>query len=51
MRIPVRPEEALRDIQASPVRMFENATNLETAISNRTPSIFAGYHTYPRNTK
>lgn len=47
-RLPINLEGALRDIQPSPVRMFENATDLNSAIENRTPNVFAAYTTFPR---
>lgn len=45
--LPLNIEEALKDIQASPARMFTNPTQLEAAISERTPNVFANYPTYP----
>jgi hypothetical protein len=45
-RLPIRIEKALRDIQPSPVRMFENATDLNASIDNRTADIFEGFMTY-----
>lgn len=48
-RLPLNLDEALRDIQPSPPRMFTNPTDLQTSIVERTPDIFANYRTYPRN--
>jgi hypothetical protein len=48
-RLPLRLDEALKDIQPSPPRMFTNPTDLNTAIDEKTPDIFANYPTYPRN--
>lgn len=47
-KLPINLEVALRDIQPSPVRMFENPTDLNSAIENRTPNVFAAYTTFPR---
>lgn len=48
-KLPINLDHALRDIQPSPVRMYENATDLNSAIANRTPNIFAAYDTLPRD--
>jgi len=48
-KLPIRLEDALRDIQPSPPRMFVNATDLNSAIDEKTPNVFANYATYPRN--
>lgn len=48
-KLPIRHTELLRDIQPSPARMFENATDLNSAIANRTPNIFAAYETLPKD--
>jgi hypothetical protein len=48
-RLPLRLDEALKDIQPSPPRMFTNPTDLISAIDEKTPDIFANYPTYPRN--
>jgi hypothetical protein len=47
-KLPINLTEALRDLQASPVRPFENATTLETAVESRVPNLFAAYLTYPK---
>lgn len=49
--LPIRLTEALRDIQPSPVRMFENPTDMNSAIENRTPNVFAAYTTRPKVTE
>lgn len=46
-KLPINLDRALRDIQPSPVRMFENATSVESAIENRTSDVFGGFMTYP----
>ncbi len=46
-RLPIKLDKALRDVQPSPVRMFDNATDRNSAIEARTPDIFAGYMGYP----
>lgn len=46
-KLPIKLDHALRDIQPSPARMYENATDLNSALSNRTPNIFAAYTTLP----
>lgn len=45
-RLPIKIEKALRDIQPSPVRMFENATDVNASIDNRLDHVFDGYMTY-----
>lgn len=47
MRLPLKLHEPLKDIQVSPGRMFTNPQNLDNAIDEKTPNIFAGYPTYP----
>lgn len=47
--LPLIPDEALKDIQPSPPRMFTNPTDLNAAIDEKTPNIFANYLTYPSN--
>lgn len=46
-KIPVNIKVPLRDIQASPGRMFTNPQNLDNAIEELTPNIFANYPTIP----
>lgn len=48
-KLPVNVDEALRDIQPSPGRMFTLPTDVNSAIEERTPNVFANYATYPRN--
>jgi len=48
-RIPIKIEQALKDIQASPPRMFTNPTDLMDSIDEMSPDIFANYPTYPRD--
>ena len=48
-RLPVNLNEALKDIQPSPPKMFTNPTDLNSYIDERIPHIFANYPTYPRN--
>lgn len=45
-KIPINVDRALRDIQSTPVRLFENAQDLNTAIENRTSDAFQTYMTY-----
>jgi hypothetical protein len=47
-KLPINLEVALRDIQPSPTRLFENPADLNSAIANRTPNVFAAYETLPR---
>lgn len=47
-RLPINLDEALKDIQPSPPRMFTNPTDIQSSIDERTPDIFANYRTYPR---
>jgi hypothetical protein len=47
-KLPINLDTALRDIQASPGRMFVHAADLEAAISEQTPNIFAIYTRFPR---
>ncbi len=42
-------DQALKDIQPSPGRMFTNPTDVNAAIEERTPNVFANYITYPAN--
>jgi hypothetical protein len=46
-KLPLRLDKALRDIQPSPTRMYENATDIHSAIANRTSDIFEAFMTYP----
>lgn len=46
-KLPLRLDKALKDIQPSPVRMFENATDIHSSIANRTSNIFEAFMTYP----
>lgn len=46
-KLPIKLDRALRDIQPSPVRMFENASDLSSAIENRTSDVFDSFMTYP----
>jgi|GEM_PF-1156499 len=48
-RLPIKLDEAIQDIQPSPPRMFTNPTDLNSAISDRIPDVFANYPTYPRD--
>lgn len=48
-KLPINLDRALRDIQASPARMFTNPTNLDSAVAEQTPEIFALYPTDPRD--
>ncbi len=48
-RLPIHLDEALRDIQPSPPRMYTNPTDLQNSIDERIPDIFANYRTYPRD--
>jgi hypothetical protein len=47
-RLPLNLQEPLKDIQVSPGRMFTNPSNLDAAIDEKTPNIFANYPTLPR---
>lgn len=47
-KLPINLDTALRDIQASPGRMFVHASDLEAAISEQTPNVFAIYTRFPR---
>lgn len=47
--LPLNTDEALKDIQPSPPRMFTSPTDLQGAIERQTPNIFANYPTYPSN--
>ncbi len=47
-KLPINITEPLRDIQASPGRMFTNPQNLDNAIDEKTPNVFANYPTLPR---
>lgn len=47
-KLPLNLQEPLRDIQVSPGRMFTNPANLDAAIDEKTPNIFANYPTLPR---
>lgn len=46
-RLPVNISEALRDIQPSPGRMFTLPHDLNSALDERTPNVFANYLTDP----
>jgi hypothetical protein len=48
-RLPLNLDEALRDFQASPGRMFSLPHDLNSTIAERTPNVFANYLTRPRN--
>ena len=48
-QIPINITRALKDIQPSPPRMFVLASDLHSAIDERTPNVFANYDTYPSN--
>jgi hypothetical protein len=48
-RLPINLEEALRDIQPSPPRMFTNPTDLNAAMLEKTPNVFANYTTMPKD--
>lgn len=50
-RLPINLEVALRDIQPSPVRMFENASDINSTIDNRHSQAIEGFMTYPRLTE
>lgn len=45
--IPLRLDEALKDIQPSPGRMFTNPHNFDNFLLEKTPNIFANYPTIP----
>ena len=45
--MPINLTRALRDVQASPPRMFSNPQNLDAIIDERTPNVFAIYETDP----
>ncbi len=47
MKLPINITTALRDIQPSPARMFTNPVDLNSAILERTPNVFANYATRP----
>ena len=46
-KLPLNLDRALRDIQPSPMRMFENAQDVVSAIENRTSEAFGAFMTYP----
>jgi hypothetical protein len=48
-RLPVNIDQALKDIQPSPPKMFTNPTDLNSYIDERVPHVFANYPTYPRD--
>lgn len=50
-KLPLNLDTALRDLQASPARMFVNATTFGGNILEATPDVFALYSTRPRNAK
>lgn len=50
-KLPIKLDKALRDIHPSPVRMYENATDLNSSIANRTSNVFDSFMTYPEWTK
>jgi hypothetical protein len=47
-KLPLNLDEALKDIQPSPPRMFTNPTDIFSAIDEQTPDVFANYLTRPR---
>lgn len=47
-KLPINLDVAIRDVQASPGRMFVNASDLEAAVREQTPNIFALYQRFPR---
>jgi len=50
-RLPLNLDRALKDVQASPGRMFSNPHNLDNLIDERVPNAFAIYETFPSNDK
>ncbi len=46
-KLPIKLDRALRDIQPSPPRLYSNATDLDTAIENRTPDAFGAFMRLP----
>jgi hypothetical protein len=46
-KLPLNLAEPLKDIQVSPGRMFTNPQNLDNAIEEKTPNVFANYPTLP----
>jgi hypothetical protein len=48
-RLPLNLDRALRDVQASPVRMFSNATSMTEARETDIPDLYANYPTYPKD--
>lgn len=46
--LPINLDRALRDIQPSPPRMFSLPHDINSAIEEQTPHIFANYETRPR---
>ncbi|RLA42229.1 MAG: hypothetical protein DRQ64_00130 [Gammaproteobacteria bacterium] len=50
-KLPLNISEALKDIQASPSRMFSNPHNLDNIIQDRLPNAHAIYPTFPSNDK
>jgi hypothetical protein len=50
-RLPLVLDEALKDVQASPSRMFSNPHNLDNLIQDRIPNAFAIYDTFPSHDK
>lgn len=47
--LPLKLDMALKDVQPSPPRMFTNPTDIQSAIDERTPDVFANYTTYPKD--
>jgi hypothetical protein len=47
-KLPINLQVALRDIQPSPLRMFDNSTDIAASIEARSPNLFEGYMTYPQ---
>lgn len=47
-KLPINLVEPLKDIQPSPGRMFTNPQNLDSAVEELTPNLFANYPTLPR---
>lgn len=50
-KIPINLDDALRDYEASPPRMYVNATDFGNNVREKTPDIFALYATRPTNLK
>ncbi len=50
-KLPLNFDVALKDIQVSPGRMFTNPHNLDNAVDEQTPNVFAYYPTTPSFTE